>query len=81
MKDKQVAGAGFGGPLLICLLKFTLNEKLLAHSLQFGMKYHTSSASLPMQITEHIHYSSGRSIMHLQIHSGQKLTSTQNTIM
>ena len=24
MKDKQVAGAGFGGPLLICLLSFTL---------------------------------------------------------
>ena len=24
MKDKQVAGAGFGGPLLICLLNFTL---------------------------------------------------------
>ena len=24
MKDKQVAGAGFGGPLLICHLSFTL---------------------------------------------------------
>ena len=24
MKDKQVAGAGFGGPLLISLLSFTL---------------------------------------------------------
>ena len=24
---KQVAGAGFGGPLLICLLYFTLNKK------------------------------------------------------
>ena len=53
MKDKQVAGAGFGGPLLICLLNFTLNEKLSAHSLQFGSKYHISSDSLRAQITEH----------------------------
>ena len=27
-KLKQVAGAGFGGPLLICLLNFTPKEKL-----------------------------------------------------
>ena len=51
-----MAGAGFGGPLLICLLKFTLNEKLLAHSLQFGTKYHVSSDSLWPQITEHTEY-------------------------
>ena len=44
-----MVGAGFGGPLLICLLKFTLNQKLLAHSLQFGTKYHA-------QITEHTEY-------------------------
>ena len=48
-----MAGAGFGGPLLICLLKFTLNEKSLAHSLQFGMKYHVYSDSLQAQIREH----------------------------
>ena len=53
---KQVAGASFGGPLLICLLKFTLNEKLLAHSLQFGTKYHVYSDSLWAQITEHTDY-------------------------
>ena len=48
-----MAGAGFGGPLLICLLKFTLNEKSLAHSLQFGSKYHVSSDSLRAHITDH----------------------------
>ena len=52
-KNQQVAGAGFWGPLLICLLKFTLNEKSLAHSLQFGLKYCVSSDSLWAQITEH----------------------------
>ena len=51
-----MAGAGFGGPLLICLLKFTLNEKLLAHSLQFGSKYHVSSDSLWALIREHTEY-------------------------
>ena len=53
---KQVAGAGFEGPLLICLLNFTLNEKLSAHSLQFGTKYHVYSDSLRVQITEHTEY-------------------------
>ena len=48
-----MAGASFGGLLLICLLKFTLNKKSLAHSLQFGSKYHLSSDSLWAQITEH----------------------------
>ena len=51
-----MAGAGFGGPLLICLLKFTLNEKSLAHLLQFGTKYHVYSDSLHTQITEHTEY-------------------------
>ena len=51
-----MAGAGFGGRLLISLLKFTLNEKSLAHSLQFGMKYHVYSDSLQAQITEHTEY-------------------------
>ena len=41
------------GPLLICLLNFTLNKKSSAHSLQFGSKYHVSSDSLQAQITEH----------------------------
>ena len=56
LNNKQVAGAGFGGPLLICLLKFTLNKKFLAHSLQFGTKYHVYSDSLQVQITEHMEY-------------------------
>ena len=53
---EQVAGAGFGGPLLICLLKLTLYKKSLAHSLQFGFKFNASSASLQTQITEHTEY-------------------------
>ena len=48
-----MAGAGFGGPLLICLLKFTFKEKSLAYSLQFGSKYDVYSDSLRVQITEH----------------------------
>ena len=48
--------AGIGGLPLICLLKFTLNEKSLAHSLQFGTKYHVYSDSLRAQITEHTEY-------------------------
>ena len=48
--------AGFGGPLLICLLKFTLNKKSLAHSLQFGTKYYVYSDSLRAQIAEHMEY-------------------------
>ena len=51
-----MAGAGFGGLLLICLLKFALKEKSLAHSLQFGTKYGVSSDSLWVQITEHTEY-------------------------
>ena len=49
----KVAGAGFGGPLLICLLNFTLKEKLSLHSLQFALKYHVSLDSLWPQIWEH----------------------------
>ena len=51
--DKQMAGAGFGGPLLICLLNLTLNEKSSLHSLQFVSKYHVSLDSLWPQIWEH----------------------------
>ena len=53
MKDKQVAGAGFGGPLLICLLSLTFNKKSSLHSLQFALKYHVSLDSLRPQIREH----------------------------
>ena len=53
---KQVAGAGFGGQLLICLIKFTLNKKSLAHLLQFRTKYQVYSDSLRVQITEHTEY-------------------------
>ena len=49
-----MAGAGFGGPLLIGLLNFTLNKKSSAHLLQFGLKYHVSSDSLWAQIAEHM---------------------------
>ena len=50
-----MAGAGFGGPLLICLLNLTLNQKMLAHSLQLVSKYHVSLDSLQPQIREHTH--------------------------
>ena len=52
MKDKQMAGAGFGGPLLLsftlimifitvgikvsCLLRFTLAANSVAHTSQFS---------------------------------------------
>ncbi len=44
------------GPLLICLLKFTLKEKSLVHSLQFRSKYHVYSDSLWAPIKEHTEY-------------------------
>ena len=50
-----MAGAGFGGPLLICFLNLTLNKKLSLHSLQFVSKYHVSLDSLWPQIREHTH--------------------------
>ena len=59
-----MAGAGFGGSLLICLLKFTLNEKSLAHSLQFGTKYRVYSDSLRAQITEHTEYNYVRAALY-----------------
>jgi len=52
-KVGQVAGAGFGGVLLICLLNLTLNKKLLLHSLKFTSKYHVSLDSLRVQIRYH----------------------------
>ena len=48
-----MAGAGFGGTLLICLLNLTLNEKSSLYSLQFASKYHVSLDSLRPQIWEH----------------------------
>ena len=39
-KRIQVAGASFRGPLLICLLNLTLNEKSASHTLQFALKDH-----------------------------------------
>ena len=54
-----MAGAGFGGPLLICLLNLTLNEKSLLHSLQFASKYHVSLYSLWPQIRDHTHRNLG----------------------
>ena len=34
-EKKQVAGAGFKGPLLICLLNLTLTAKSASHTSQF----------------------------------------------
>ena len=56
---KQVAGAGFRGPLLICLLNLTLNEKSSSHSLQFASKYHVFLNSLQAQFWDHTHCNSG----------------------
>ena len=56
--NEQVAGAGFGGPLLICLLNFTLNEKSSWHSLQLASNYHVSLDSLWSQIQEHTYLNS-----------------------
>ena len=64
-----MAGAGFGGPLLICLLNLTLNEKSSAHSLQFVSKYHVSLDSLWLQIQEHTHHSSGPVKYHVSLDS------------
>ena len=36
-EKKHVAGAGFKGPLLICLLNLTLTAKLASHTLQFAV--------------------------------------------
>ena len=71
-----MAGAGFGGPLLICLLKFTLNEKLLAYSLQFGSKYHVNSDSLWAQITEHTDYNYVTAALY---HVGEELENFMRT--
>merc|ERR1711867_119823 len=60
----QVAGAGFRGPLLICLLNLTLNEKSASHILQFVSKYHVFLNSLWAQIWDHTHCSSGLAAIH-----------------
>ena len=62
---KQVAGAGFRDPLLICLLNLTLNKKSISHSLQFVSKYHVFLDSLWAQIWEHTHHSSGTAKYHV----------------
>ena len=36
---KQVVGAGFRGPLLICLLNLTLTAKLASHASQFVVQW------------------------------------------
>ena len=53
-----MAGASFWGPLLICLLNLTLNEKLSLHLLQFVLKDHVSFDSLWPQIREHTYRNS-----------------------
>ena len=54
-----MAGASFGGPLLLCLLNLTFNKKSLSHILQFALKYHVFLNSLQAQIWDHINCSSG----------------------
>ena len=49
--NKQVAGAGFGGLLLICLLKLTLYKKSLAHSLQFGRKLRSTFITVWVEVS------------------------------
>ena len=66
---KQVAGAGFGGPFLICLLNLTLSEKLSSHSLQFVWKNHVFLDSLWVQIREHTYHSSGPTKYHVFLDS------------
>ena len=56
INNNKTSGRGrLWGPLLICLLNFTLNKKSSEHSLQFMSKDHVSSDSLRAQITEHTH--------------------------
>jgi len=73
---KQVAGTGFGGPLLICLLNLTLNEKSSSHSLQFVSKYHVFLDSLRPQIREHKHRNSGPEALY---YTGVELEKMQHT--
>ena len=54
---KQVAGAGFRGPLLICLLNLTLNEKSESHTLQFVKV--SCLLKLTLSTWDHIHRNSG----------------------
>ena len=61
---EQVAEAGFGGLLLICLLNLTLNKKSSSHSLQFVSKYHVSLDSLRPQIREHTYRNSVTAALH-----------------
>ena len=46
------------GPLLICLLNLTLNQKSASHSLQFMLKYYIFLNQLSMQNPDHIYRSS-----------------------
>ena len=63
---KEASGRGWlWGPLLICLLNFTLKEKSSCHSLQFALKYHVFLDSLWPQIREHTHRSSGLAKYHV----------------
>ncbi len=70
---KQVAGAGFGGPLLIYLLYLTHNKKLSSHSLQFLLKYHVFLYLLRAQIRDHTHHNSGPVAIYYTIVESEKI--------
>ena len=59
-----MAGAGFRGPLLICLLNLTLNKKSVSDSLQFASKYHVFLDSLWPQIRDHTHHNLGQAAIY-----------------
>ena len=64
-----MAGAGFGGPLLMCLHNLILNEKSSSYSLQFVSKYHVFLDSFQVQIWEHTHHSLGPAKYHVSLDS------------
>ena len=70
-----MAGAGFGDPLIICLLNLTLHEKLSSHSLQFMSKNYVSLYSLWPQIRDHTHHNSGMAALY---HTAVELEISKN---
>ena len=81
-----MAGAGFGGPLLIFFLNFTLNKKFWWNSLQLVSKYYGSLDSLWLQITN-LSKTSGRGRLwgpapdiSSKLHSEQKIIMTFITV-
>ena len=75
-----MAGAGFGGLLLICLLNLTLNKKSSSHSLQFVSKYHVFLDSLRAQIREYTYHNSVTAALYYAgVELEKNVTYTQRT--